>query len=84
MNLLSKAYGYILAALAFLATLAGMLFAARKSGKDAVRAEHAEKANEVQAKATDALTTGLQHEQDAIAAARARRADRLRDKSGNR
>lgn len=60
--IIGKLKGYLFAAAAFLVTLAGMLFAARKSGKDAVRAQNARKSVEVQSKATSAIIEGSKRE----------------------
>lgn len=79
MNLLSKAWGYLAAAGAFLIAIVGIFFAGRSAGKNAERLKSTQQARKTEQKANEALTKGLQHEEDAVTAARRRRYERLRD-----
>ena len=58
MNILGKAYGYALAALAFIASIAGIFLAGRKAGGDSVKLKVSEKTREIEHKATDAVVDG--------------------------
>lgn len=78
---LSGLWGYLAVAAGAIGALAVAYFKGQKAGRDAVTAKAEKKARQTERKATKAMTEGLQREQDALSAARARRRKRLRERS---
>jgi hypothetical protein len=84
MNFISTIKSYLLSALGILAAAWTIYIAGRKAGGDAVKVKVEKKSAETQAKATDALISGLTHEQTELGSARARRkSHRVRNGSDN-
>lgn len=71
---------WLIAIASAVAVFFGTYLIGRKSGSNAEKLKSTTKARETESKAVEALTKGLAREEEAVAAARARRVKRLRDR----